>query len=46
MYRLKLFMKFQTILLIFLFLIIFQFKSSYSQVIWKSDETVIGPKGN
>ena len=38
-------MKFQTIFLIFLFLVIFQFKPSYSQVIWKSDGTVIGPKG-
>ena len=38
-------MKFQTIFLMFLFLIIFQFKYSYSQVIWKSDGTVIGPKG-
>ena len=29
----------------FLFLIIFQFKYSYSQVIWKSDGTIIGPDG-
>ena len=38
-------MKFQTIFLIFLFLIIFQFKSSYSQVIWKSDGSIIGSDG-
>ena len=38
-------MKFQTIFLVFLFLIIFQFEYSYSQVIWKSDGTFIGPKG-
>ena len=38
-------MKLNTIFLIFFFLIIFQFKSTYSQVIWKSDGTVIGPKG-
>ena len=38
-------MKLYTIFLIFFFLIIFQFKSSYSQVIWKSDGTIIGPDG-
>ena len=38
-------MKFQTIFLMFLFLIIFQFKYSYSQVIWKSDGTIIESDG-
>ena len=38
-------MKLQTIFLFFLFLVFFPFKSSNAQVVWKSDGTVIGPKG-
>ena len=38
-------MNLQTIFLLFLFLIFFPFKSSYAQVVWKSDGTIIGPGG-